>query len=442
MSELWKSCVEQLAFHLPESDINTWICPLQAQQNQDSLSLFAPNRYVLDWVKKNALPTISGFVKTKSPENFRLFLGLGSPPKKDNGKENNQAPTKVFSMKLRRRWGCLNDEYTFGNFVEGKSNRMARAAAMQTAVNPGKAYNPLFLYAGTGLGKTHLMHAIGNETLSRHESARVAYLHSEQFVAQMVHAIRHNKIEQFKLRYRSVNTLLVDDVQMFTNKSQTQEEFFHTFNWLFDRKQQIVLSCDRYPREMDGLEERLKSRFGWGLTQSIEPPEFETRMAILVSKTEQLKCKLADEVLSFIAGVVRSNVRELEGALRRVVATADFSGETPTVNNVRIVLSDLIKVNEKLVNVDNIQKTVCGYYGLPVRDLLSKRRTRSVVRPRQLAMLLTKELTSRSLPEIGSCFGGRDHTTVLHSCKKIKQLMKEDNNLCDDYQKLLRGFTS
>lgn len=439
MNNLWESCVEQLASHLPESDINSWIGPLQAHQNQNSLSLFAPNRYVLEWVKENALSTIRNFIKTTCPKGFQLFLGVGSAPKKAalQGADN-QSLVPAAGLKQRQEWGKLLGEYSFDNFVEGKSNRMARAAAMQTATNPGKAYNPLFLYGGTGLGKTHLMHAIGNEILRRHKTARVAYLHSEQFVAQMVQAIRHNNIDRFKKHYRSVNTLLVDDVQMFVNKSQTQEEFFHTFNWLFEHKQQIVLSCDRYPREIDGLQERLKSRFGWGLTQSIEPPEFETRVAILASKAAQLGYQLADDVAFFIAQTARSNVRELEGALRRVIATADFVGGPPTLNIARDALRDLIKTNNRMVNIDNIQKTVCEFYNLPCCDLVSNRRCRSVVRPRQIAMLLTKELTSQSLPEIGRFFGGRNHTTVLHACRKIKQLKEEDKQIEEDYQKLMR----
>lgn len=439
MNDLWKSCIEQLSFYLPESDINVWICPLQARQNQNSLSLFAPNRYVLDWVKKNALSTISSFVKTKCPKDFRLFLEVGSAPNENShiGKENQLFKAKP-GLAERRAWGHLNGEYSFNNFVEGKSNQMARAAAMQAAANPGKAYNPLFLYGGTGLGKTHLMHAVGNEILRRHESARVAYLQSEQFVAQMVHAIRHNDLDRFKKRYRSVNTLLVDDVQMFVNKSQTQEEFFHTFNWLFERKQQIVLSCDRYPREIDGLQERLKSRFGWGLTQSIEPPEFETRVAILAAKAAQSGHKLSDEVSFFIAKTARSNVRELEGALRRVIATADFTNAPLSMGIARVALRDLIKTNERLISISNIQKTVCEFYNLPNHELVSNRRARFIVRPRQIAMLLAKELTSRSMPEIGRSFGGRDHTTVLHACRKIKQLKKENRQLQDDYQKLIR----
>lgn len=443
MNDLWKSCMEQLSFYLPESDINVWICPLQARQNQNSLSLFAPNRYVLDWVKKNALSTISNYVKTKRPKGFRLLLEVGSAPNESNNiNKENQSFIKKPGVDERRTWGRLNAEYNFGNFVEGKSNQMARAAAMQAAANPGNAYNPLFLYGGTGLGKTHLMHAVGNEILRRHESACVAYLHSEQFVAQMVHAIRHNSLDLFKKRYRSVNTLLVDDVQMFVNKSQTQEEFFHTFNWLFERKQQIVLSCDRYPREIDGLQERLKSRFGCGLTQSIEPPEFETRVAILAAKAAQSGHELPDDVSFFIAKAARSNVRELEGALKRVIATADFTNTPPSMDIARVALQDLIKTNERLINVANIQKTVCEFYNLPNHELISNRRARFIVRPRQIAMLLAKELTSQSMPEIGRVFGGRDHTTVLHACRKIKQLKKENKQLQDDYQKLVRILNS
>ncbi|EPE37560.1 chromosomal replication initiator protein DnaA [Candidatus Photodesmus katoptron] len=336
----------------------------------------------------------------------------------------------------------VNLKHKFNNFVEGKSNQLGLAAARQVSDNPGAAYNPLFLYGGTGLGKTHLLHAVGNSIVDNRPSATVVYMHSERFVQDMVKALQNNAIEEFKRYYRSVDALLIDDIQFFANKERSQEEFFHTFNALLEGNQQIILTSDRYPKEINGVEDRLKSRFGWGLTVAIEPPELETRVAILMKKAEYHNVYLADEVAFFIAKRLRSNVRELEGALNRVIANSNFTGKSITIDFVRDALRDLLALQEKLVTIDNIQKTVAEYYKIKVADLLSKRRSRSVARPRQLAMALAKELTNHSLPEIGDAFGGRDHTTVLHACRKVQQLREESYNIKEDYSNLIRTLSS
>ncbi len=337
---------------------------------------------------------------------------------------------------------ALNNTFTFDSFVEGKSNQLALAAARQIAENPGAAYNPLFLYGGVGLGKTHLMHAVGNYLVKRDKNARVVYLHSERFVADMVKALQLNAINDFKRYYRSVDALLIDDIQFFAGKERSQEEFFHTFNALLEGGQQMILTCDRYPKEIKGLEERLKSRFGWGLTVAVEPPELETRVAILMKKAEQVKVDLPHDAAFFIAQRIRSNVRELEGALKRVVASAHFTGRPIDIGLIRESLKDLLALQDKQVSIDNIQRTVAEYYKIKISDILSKRRSRSVARPRQVAMALSKELTSHSLPEIGDAYGGRDHTTVLHACRKVKELIESDSEIREDYSNLQRLLTS
>ena len=336
----------------------------------------------------------------------------------------------------------LISTYRFDNFVEGKSNQLARAAAMQVVENPGGSYNPLFLYGGVGLGKTHLMHAVGNALQEVKPNAKVVYLHSERFVADMVKALQLNAINDFKRYYRSVDALLIDDIQFFANKERSQEEFFHTFNALLEGGQQMILTCDRYPKELRGLEERLKSRFGWGLTVSVEPPELETRVAILMAKAEQAKVDLPNEAAFFLAQRVRSNVRELEGALKRVVASAHFTKSEIDIPLIKESLKDLLALQDKQVSIDNIQRTSAEYYKIKVADLMSKRRSRSVARPRQMAMALAKELTNHSLPEIGDAFGGRDHTTVLHACKRIKELRDTSSDIREDYQNLLRTLAT
>lgn len=336
----------------------------------------------------------------------------------------------------------LNKNFTFTSFVEGKSNQLGLAAARQIADNPGGSYNPLFIYGGVGLGKTHLMHAVGNALVEKNPNAKVVYLHSERFVADMVKALQLNAINDFKRYYRSVDALLIDDIQFFAGKERSQEEFFHTFNALLEGGQQIILTCDRYPKEINGLEERLKSRFGWGLTVAVEPPELETRVAILMKKADQAKMKLPHDAAFFIAQRIRSNVRELEGALKRVIANAHFTGRAIDVELVRESLKDLLALQDKQVSVDNIQRVVSEYFKIKVSDILSKRRSRSVARPRQVAMALAKELTNHSLPEIGDAFGGRDHTTVLHACRKIKELREADADIREDWKNLLRSLTT
>lgn len=336
----------------------------------------------------------------------------------------------------------LNTQFTFETFVEGKSNQLALAASRQVAENPGASYNPLFLYGGVGLGKTHLMHAVGNSLVKHNPNAKVVYLHSERFVADMVKALQLNAINDFKRYYRSVDALLIDDIQFFAGKERSQEEFFHTFNALLEGGQQMILTCDRYPKEINGVEERLKSRFGWGLTVAVEPPELETRVAILMKKAEQHRVELPHEAAFFIAQRIRSNVRELEGALKRVIASAHFMGRKIDIDLIRESLKDLLALQDKQVSIDNIQRTVAEYYKIKVADILSKRRSRSVARPRQIAMALSKELTSHSLPEIGDAYGGRDHTTVLHACRKVKELASTDSEIRDDYKNLLRSLTS
>ena len=336
----------------------------------------------------------------------------------------------------------LNKDFTFDSFVEGKSNQLARAASIQIAENPGKAYNPLFIYGGVGLGKTHLMHAVGNAMLARNPKARVAYVHSERFVGDMVRGLQHNKISEFKRSYRTLDALLIDDIQFFAGKERSQEEFFHTFNALLEKGRQIILTCDRYPKEVEGLEERLRSRFGWGLPVCIEPPELETRVAILQKKAEEANAILPSEVAFFIAKRINSNVRELEGALRRVIASARFTGRNIDIKFTKEALRDLLALQDKLVSIDNIQKTVAEYYKIRVADLHSARRTRSITRPRQIAMALAKELTGHSLPEIGSSFGGRDHTTVMHACRKVNELKESDLRIAEDYSNLWRFLTT
>lgn len=441
-SALWQSCVARLQGELSEQQINTWIRPLQAVDDGHGLRLLAPNRFVLDWVREHFMPHIATLVEELAPTpgvQIRLEVGSQSPTQTSNAAGSGLTEKAPATRDPQHN---INRSFTFDNFVEGKSNQLARAASMQVAENPGRAYNPLFIYGGVGLGKTHLMYAVGNTILARRPGARVIYLHSERFVADMIKALQHNSIADFKRYYRSVDALLIDDIQFFANKDRSQEEFFHTFNALLEGQQQIILSCDRYPKEVDGLEDRLKSRFGWGLTVAIEPPELETRVAILQSKAEASGIRLPSDVAFFVAKRIRSNVRELEGALRRIIASAQFSGKPITLEFTKEALRDLLALQDKLVTLDNIQKTVAQYYKIRVADLLSSRRSRSITRPRQLAMFLSKEFTSHSLPEIGDAFGGRDHTTVLHACKKIKELREADVRIQEDYTNLVRLLTS
>jgi len=434
-----------LESELPEQQFNTWVRPLQAIERDGELKLLAPNRYVIEWLGQNSLPRIKelirAFAEDPAPEVI-LDVGTraGAPVVAVNG---GHVPANGAAARIRRLapsvlGGPINSSFTFDSFVEGKSNQLAKAAAIQVAGNPGRAYNPLFIYGGVGLGKTHLMHAVANKIKENNCEARLAYVHSERFVGDMVKALQHNTINDFKTAYRSLDALMIDDIQFFAGKERSQEEFFHTFNALLESQQQVILTCDRYPKEVDGLEERLKSRFGWGLTVAIEPPELETCVAILMSKAAMSQVDLPEEVAFFIAKRIRSNVRELEGALRRVVATSNFTGRPITLDLVKEALRDLLALQEKLVTVENIQKTVAEYYKIRIADLLSKRRSRSIARPRQVAMALAKELTNHSLPEIGDAFGGRDHTTVLHACRRVKELRESERRIGEDYMNLLR----
>ena len=435
-SSLWGRCVQQLRSDLPEQQFNTWIRPLQAVEEAQVIRLLAPNRFVVDWVNSNCLDRITEFFREAPGMTVRVEVGslanLQRAPVPLAGKPRVGAAIG----------GRLNPDYTFEKFVEGKSNQMARAAALQVGSNPGRGYNPLFIYGGVGLGKTHLMQAIGHVIVANRPEARVAYVHSEQFVGDMVRALQHNTINEFKGAYRTLDALLIDDIQFFANKERSQEEFFHTFNALLEDQRQVILTCDRYPKEVNGLEERLKSRFGWGLTVSIDPPELETSVAILMSKAAAARKELPEEVAFFIAQRIRSNVRELEGALHRVMATSTFTGRPITLEFAKDALRDLLAVQDRLVTIENIQKTVAEYSKVRVSDLLSKRRNRSITRPRQIAMSLAKELTNHSLPEIGDQFGGRDHTTVLHACRRVKLLRESESRVREDYQNLIRILTA
>lgn len=431
IDNLWEKCSEYLLDEIPSDQFNMWINPLQAEIKNNTLYLITPNSYVLENVEEKFLSRITELVSQLS--NNTVTVKLARNTKRD---ETKSAGNK--SQNTTGHISRLNPDFTFDSFVEGKSNQLARAAASQVASNPGGAYNPLFIYGGVGLGKTHLMHAVGNAILTHNPEAKVLYLHSEKFVSDMVKALQRNSINEFKNFYRSLDALLIDDIQFFAGKERSQEEFFHTFNALLDGQQQVVLTCDRYPREIEGVEERLKSRFGWGLTVAVEPPELETRVAILVSKAERSHIALPYEVAFFIAKNIQSNVRELEGALKRVIASAHFTNRQITIEFARESLRDLLAMQAKLVTIENIQKTVAQYYKIKINDLLSARRTRSLARPRQMAMMLAKELTSHSLPEIGDAFGGRDHTTVLHACRTIKDLVAKDLNFAEDYRNLTR----
>ena len=556
---LWNQCLERLRQELPTQQFSMWIRPLVCEEQGGVVALYAPNRFVLDWLRDKYLNNITAllreFAGADAPQ-LRLEVmsrnsvnrsqptagnaagslhstngdsytnnttTVNSPNQASNSnysapqftnrndesqvqhssyqrqptlpQETNAAmgskggehfgykdqnkdlsaysqqadqnntdarnvdpngqnhygnhaprsstPPKVIPIpEAMKHKSNINPTYQFDNFVEGKSNQLARAAATQVANNPGGSYNPLFIYGGTGLGKTHLLHAVGNGIVANNGDAKIVYMHSERFVQDMVKALQNNAIEDFKRFYRSVDALLIDDIQFFANKERSQEEFFHTFNALLEGNQQIILTSDRYPKEIDGVEDRLKSRFGWGLTIAIEPPELETRVAILMRKAAENRIHLPNEVAFFIAKRLRSNVRELEGALNRVIANANFTGRPITIDFVREALRDLLALQEKLVTVDNIQKTVADYYKIKVADILSKRRSRSVARPRQVAMALAKELTNHSLPELGNAFGGRDHTTVLHACRKIEQLREESHDIKEDYKNLIRTLSS
>ncbi len=448
-TSLWTNSLQRLEQELSDQQLNTWIRPLQVKEEGNQLTLLAPNRFVLDWVRQNFQEHILGILREVSRnDEVSLTLEIGSQSRPASSRQQVATlPPPVAAFEQPHRGNPetervmdhnLNPAFTFDNFVEGKSNQLAKAASMQVADNPGDAYNPLFLYGGVGLGKTHLMHAVGNLMLKSRPDAKIVYLHSERFVGHMIKALQHNAIDAFKQHYRSLDCMLIDDIQFFAGKERSQEEFFHTFNALIEGGHQIFMTCDRYPKEVEGLEERLRSRFGWGLPVCIEPPELETRVAILQKKAEEAGIDLPNEVAFFIAKRIRSNIRELEGAFRRVMATANFTGKPITLDFAKDTLRDLIALQDRTITIENIQKTVAEYYKIRSSDLLSNRRTRSITRPRQLAMALSKELTNHSLPEIGEAFGGRDHTTILHGCRKIAELRDSDGRIDEDYMNMMR----
>lgn len=431
--ELWQLCLERLQKELPAQEFNIWIRPLQVDPSAGDLRLLAPNDYVRDQVAASYLERINTQLQVVRPDGPAVELAVGTTSLMGLGQR--KPPLGV-------RQSELNQSFTFQSFVEGKSNEIAKAAAMQVADNAGQSYNPLLLYGGVGLGKTHLMQAVGNAILARRTEAKVVYLHSQRFVQDMVQALQDGTMAGFLAYYRSVDALLIDDIQFFANKLRSQEEFFHVFNALVESGHQMVLTCDRYPREIEGLEERLRSRMVWGLTVAVEPPELETRVAILMKKAEIEGVALPSDVAFFIAERVQSNVRELEGALKRVVANSRFTGTQLSIPQVRQALRDLLAIRERQISIDNIQKTVAEYYKIRMSDLLSKRRNRSIARPRQMAMALAKELTQQSLPEIGDAFGGRDHTTVLHACRKIAELKELSAEVAADHRNLARQLTA
>jgi chromosomal replication initiator protein len=442
MSDLWRRCLERLEGDLSAEDLHTWLMPLQARDDADGLQLFAPNAYTLETVRERYLSRIEAVLLLLNGKAMPVRLDVGS-----NSARPCPTPKPLPTPQTAKAASApsfpnnLDPHYTFDTFVEGKSNQLGKAAAMQVATNPGRAYNPLLLYGGTGLGKTHLMHAAGNLMLEHNPAFKVMYLRSEQFVGSMIEALRAKSMDQFKRRFRSVDALLIDDIQFFAGKDTTQEEFFHTFNALFESKQQIILTCDRYPKEVDKLEPRLKSRLGWGLSVAIEPPDFETRAAILLAKAHEKGVQLDENVAMLLAKRIRSNVRDLEGALNTLAARANFYGKPITTEFAEETLRDLLATHAQAVTIPNIQKITAEYFNVRLQDLLSKRRVRSLARPRQIAMTLSKELTEHSLPEIGEAFGGRDHTTVMHACKTIRKFVETDPRMRQDWEQLIRTLT-
>ena len=448
----WGECKKTLERDLPIEEYSTWIAPLTLEQNNGSnplsYSVLAPNKFISDWVEDNYGTTIKERLSAITSNrdlnlNFEIFVDYQD--KNFSASSEESETTVSLSAKEEEvrapQKNNLIENFTFETFVEGKSNHIALAASRQIGDGLKNSYNPLFIYGGVGLGKTHLMHAVGNEIIRKDPSKKIAYVHSEKFVSDMVKSLQLGAINEFKQYYRSLDALLIDDIQFFAKKEQSQEELFHTFNSLLEKGSQMILTCDRYPKEIDGLEDRLKSRLGWGLPVVIEPPELETRVAILLSKAQSMNHELEEESAFFIAQKVRSNVRELEGALKRVMANSNFTGRPISVDLIKDSLKDLLAIQARQVSVENIQKTTAEYYNIKMSDILSKRRSRSVARPRQMAMFLAKELTNYSLPEIGESFGGRDHTTVIHACKKITELRAFNLDIEEDYRKLLRVLT-
>jgi chromosomal replication initiator protein len=439
METVWPRCLERLEAEFSAEDVHTWLKPLQAAPLGEGLVLYAPNAFVVDTVRERYLARIRELISHNAGLPTPVSLEVGSSAREAAPVAAASAPARPVSAVEFQ--GNLDRHYTFENFVEGRSNQLGRAAALQVALNPGRDYNPLLLYGGTGLGKTHLMYAAGNLMRANNPGMRVLYLRSEQFFSAMMKSLQEKSMDQFKRQFQQVDALLIDDIQFFAGKNTTQEEFFHTFNTLFDGKQQIILTCDRYPREVENLEPRLKSRLGWGLSVAIEPPDFETRAAILTAKASERRMGLPEDVAYLIAKRMRSNVRDLEGALNTLAARSNFMGRPITPEFAQETLRDLLRAQAQVISISNIQKTVADYYQLRMADMLSKRRTRSLARPRQMAMALSKELTEHSLPEIGDAFGGRDHTTVLHACRVIRELIGTDGKLHEDWDKLVRKLT-
>ncbi|MES2353918.1 MAG: chromosomal replication initiator protein DnaA [Pseudomonadota bacterium] len=441
MDPFWEQCLGRFSSELPASQFNTWIKPLRLEARGDALHLLAPNRFVLQWIKDRFLARIETMGTEYFDRPVQFVLSLEEKEKVSSNGMNQVIPTAFVAPKaplVKEETHRLNPTFTFSNFINGKANQLARAAALQVAEHPGTAYNPLFVYGGVGLGKTHLIQAIGNRVLENNPDAKIRYIHAEQYVSDVVRAYQHKSFDSFKRYYHSLDLLLIDDIQFFSGKSRTQEEFFYAFNALIEARKQVIITCDSYPKEISGMEERLISRFGWGLTVAVEPPELEMRVAILLNKASQEKVNLDENVAFFIAKHIRSNVRELEGALKRVLAYSRFTGEPLSVTLAKEALKDLLAVQNRQVSIENIQKTVADYFKIKVAEMYSKKRVRSLARPRQVAMALAKELTPMSLPDIGEAFGGRDHTTVLHACRKIQELIESDADLARDHAVLLQ----
>jgi len=444
-SPLWEKCLSHLEDDLSAQQLNTWLRPLQAIETESSLRLLAPNSYVQAWVQEQLEQKINVLLTSLTQGKITsVQIEVGSKIMASPAHTEKASSSKSRNSIAEPALGSpMNPMFTFDTYVEGKSNQIARAASLHVAESPGTSgYNPLFLYGGTGLGKTHLMLAVGNQIKKNNPKARVIYLSSERFVQDMITALRKNVIDQFKAHYRSADALLIDDIQFFAKKERSQEEFFYTFNSLLEGQKQIILTCDRFPKEVENLDERLQSRLGWGLTVAIEPPELETRVAILIKKAQQNQVTLPEDVAFFIAQRIKSNVRDLEGALQRVMAYSRFTNQPLSIDMAEVALKDLLALHQKLVTLENIQKTVADYFKIRMSDLLSKKRTRSIARPRQIAMALAKELTNHSLPEIGEAFGGRDHTTVLHACRKVAELIETDNRIAEDHRNLFRSISS
>lgn len=443
MSSLWSDCLSHLQTKVSPADYSTWLRPLQASSTSSELVLYAQNQFVANWVKDKFMAEIVGLARFLGKnDDLNVTIQVGNKPVEEAVPTAQSIAKSQPEITTNIRSG-ITENLTFDNFVQGKSNQLAKAVAQQVAANPGENHcNPFSLYGGTGLGKTHLLHAIGNEILSQNPNARVVYIHSERFVQDMVKAIKANTIENFKKFYRSLDVLMIDDIQFFANKEATQEEFFHTFNSLFERSKQIIVTSDVFPKNIENIEERIRSRLSWGVNAAIEPPELETRVAILMKKAEERGIELTEDVAFFLAQKLRTNVRELEGALNRAIAWKNFTHRPITVDAMREALKDLLASYDHLITIENIQKTVAEYYNIKVSDLKSKSRTRSVARPRQMAMALAKELTNHSLPEIGREFGGRDHTTVMHACKTINELRESGGSIQEDYTHLTRKLSS